>query len=377
MASIHKVPDTYEKLKILSQDAQYDIACACGTKDEHRKRSKEDKWIYPVAMPSGGKRFLFKTLLSNHCTNQCKYCRLRINNDSRRCSLQPEEVAKTFFNYFRQGKVMGLFLSSGVMGSPDATMARINRAAWLLRKNYFRGYIHLKVIPGASEAAVRESVALSSAVSLNIEAASEKHFAKLCPTKNYQKDIIDTMRLIKRLTAAGTKYAGVRQTTQFIIGAAAEKDKEILASVKQLYQDIKLNRIYFSAYQRGGGTNDLYGENSTVSNADMLMREHRLYQVDWLLRKYKFKPEEIPFNDNGELSLTIDPKEMWAKRHPEYFPVNINKASHFQLLRVPGLGEISVRRILFLRSRRQLVHNFAQIGLKGKRLAKVQPYVVW
>ena len=156
MVGVVSKPDTRGKLEILSADAQYDLACACScNKDEHRQRGSDGKWIYPVTLPNGGKSILFKTLISNVCTNDCKYCPLREDMDVHRCSLRPEETAEVFLDYYRQRKVFGLFLSSGVLGSADATMDRLNAVARMLRKKYgFRGYIHLKIIPGASDAAV-------------------------------------------------------------------------------------------------------------------------------------------------------------------------------------------------------------------------------
>jgi len=178
---IHSKPDTHEKLSILSTDAQYDLACACGTGAEDRRhRSKDnDKWIYPVTLPNGGKSVLFKTLLSNVCSNDCKYCPLRADRDPRRCTLQPDEVVKAFMGYLRAGKVFGLFLSSGVIGTPDSTMERMNTIVRSLRrKEQFRGYVHLKIIPGASDEAIREALSLSSNVSLNIETAGEKQLSQ-------------------------------------------------------------------------------------------------------------------------------------------------------------------------------------------------------
>ena len=183
---VTKTPDTTEKLAILSRDSQYDLACACATgKDEHRRRSKDDKWIYPVILPNGGTTYLFKTLLSNVCKNDCAYCPLRANALAHRCSLTPEELASTFFDYYRARRVSGLFLSSGVVVDPDTTMERINRTALLLRKMQFKGYIHLKIIPGASDAAIEHSLSLASAVSLNIETPGENNFKYLSTTKNY------------------------------------------------------------------------------------------------------------------------------------------------------------------------------------------------
>jgi predicted DNA-binding helix-hairpin-helix protein len=164
--------ETIEKLKVLSKDSQYDLACACGTnRDDHRTRGLDGKWLYPVALPQGGYSVLLKTLLSNACANDCRYCPLRSDSNVRRCTLRPEEVARIFMEYYRKKKVFGLFLSSAVIGSPDFTMEKIISVARLLRKDHgYRGYIHLKIIPGASDAAIEEALSLSTAVSLNIEA---------------------------------------------------------------------------------------------------------------------------------------------------------------------------------------------------------------
>ncbi|MEW5895879.1 MAG: radical SAM protein [Candidatus Omnitrophota bacterium] len=365
-----------KKLDILTRDSRYDLACACATsKDEHRRRSKDNQWIYPVTLPNGGTTFLFKTLLSNGCANDCAYCPLRADADRQRCSLTPEELARLFFFYYQARKVSGLFLSSGVAGSPDASMERLNRAAMILRRLRFKGYIHLKVIPGASDAAIRQSLSLATAVSLNIETAGESHFKMLSSSKNYLKDVLRPIELISRLTAKGAPHEGVKQTTQFVVGASDETDKEIIQYTWKLYRELSLGRVYFSAYQRGAGRPDLPGEKSSLSNSDLLMREHRLYQVDWLFRKYGFDINEIPFESDGTLSLTMDPKEKWASSHPEYFPVNVNTADRFQLLRVPGLGHITVDRILAFRSDGVKIMTFDHLSKFVKILKRTRAYL--
>jgi predicted DNA-binding helix-hairpin-helix protein len=376
MASVTKSPDTIEKLRVLSHDSQYDLACSCATRDdEHRKRSKDDKWIYPVNFENGGRTFLFKTLLSNKCVNNCKYCPLRVGGDAARCSLDPGELAKTFLSYYRERRVSGLFLTSGVGDNPDGTMERINRSALILRRSGFRGYIHLKVIPGASDAAIRHSLSLATAVSINIESAGEESFRRLSTTKNYLNDIVRPIRLISRLTARGSAFQGVKQTTQFVVGASTETDEEIVNTTGKLYGELGLSRVYFSAYQRGAGTPDLPGESSPYTNKDLLAREHRLYQADWLMRKYGFRSDEIPFEKGGALSLSTDPKEMWAKKHPEFFPLDINSAAKAELLRVPGLGHVAVEKILSLRTSGKKLRSLDDLGKTTRILRKAGEYL--
>jgi predicted DNA-binding helix-hairpin-helix protein len=372
-------PNTQEKLEILSADAQYDLACACGTgKDEHRRRGGEGRWIYPVTLPNGGTSVLFKTLLSNVCANDCKYCPLREQMDVRRCSLGPEETANVFLDYYNRRKVFGLFLSSGVLGSADATMDRLNGVARLLRRRHgFKGYIHLKIIPGASDAAVQEAVSLASAVSLNIETPGAKNLAKVSQKKRYIEDIIEPIKLISKLTGRGSRWQRVKQTTQFIVGAAGEADAEIVKYMYGLYDRLRMHRIYFSAYQKGLGDESIAAEPGVPERpADILMREHRLYQVDFLLRRYGFAEKDIFFEERGNLSLTVDPKQMWALKHPEFFPVNANQASRFSLLRVPGLGPVTVKRILERRKAGR-IRRIEDVGKVGARLEKARQYLTF
>ncbi|MGD0282791.1 MAG: radical SAM protein [Dissulfurispiraceae bacterium] len=370
--------DSIEKLKILSEDSQYDLACACGTgKDDRRKRGTEGKWLYPVALPQGGYSILLKTLLSNACKNDCKYCPLRSETNVRRCTLQPEEVASIFMEYVNRKKVFGLFLSSGVMNSADYTMDKINTVARLLRyKHQFKGYIHLKIIPGASDAAIEDSVLLASAVSLNIETPGKKRFDLLSDKKDYLNDIVRPLKLMGRLTGQGTRFPRVKCTSQFIVGASDETDSEIIDYMFRFYRGLKFHRVYFSAYQRGLGNPDLPGEKNFQAVPDKsFMREHRLYQVDFLIRRYGFTMQDILLNNLGNLSLDKDPKEVWAENHPEYYPVRINTSHKEALLRVPGLGPDTVSRILKMRRERG-VSRIEDLGIKGKRLEKVKSYVI-
>jgi predicted DNA-binding helix-hairpin-helix protein len=392
MTAVIIKPDTQQKLEILSTDSQYDLACACGTRDdEHRKRGSHGKWIYPVTLPNGGSSVLFKTLISNVCSNDCKYCPLRADQDVRRCTLNEEETVNTFLDYFNRREVFGLFLTSGVLGTPDATMERLNRIARILRyKRNFKGYIHLKVIPGASANAIEDAVSLSTAVSLNIETPGAKHLAKLSSRKRFVEDIVEPIKFISRLTDRGNKYARVKQTTQFVVGAADENDSEIIKYMWGLYDRLNMHRIYFSAYQKPTADSTLFNPKAKYeirhtaqrrasfgnTNNDLFLREHRLYQVDFLMRKYGFMETDICFDKSGNLSLETDPKEVWAKQHPDYFPVNINKASKFELLRVPGLGLISVERILEQRKTSR-IRAITDIGKATIRLKKANEYITF
>ncbi len=376
MSSIFVKPDCQKKLQILSTDAQYDLACACGSRpDEHRTRSPYGNWVYPVTLPNGGSSVLLKTLISNVCSNDCKYCPLRKDQDLRRCTLTNEETVETFLDYYSRREVFGLFISSGVIGTPDATMQRlIDIAAVLRRRHKFRGYIHLKILPGSSDAAIEQAVSLASSVSINIETPGKEYLSKLSTSKDFQKDIVEPIKLISRLTAKCSRYHRVKHTTQFIVGAAGENDLQIVRYMGGLYKRLGLDRIYFSAYQRGLGEANLPGEQTQVDPQQVLTREHRLYQVDFLMRKYGFSDSEIPMDDSGRLSLLVDPKMAWAQRHPEFFPVNLNIASKWDLLRVPGLGPTTVKSILERRKSSRF-WKIEDIGRPTTRLAKAQPYL--
>jgi len=377
MFAVRSKPDTREKLGILSADAQYDLACACGSnRDEHRKRSADGRWIYPVTLPNGGRSTLFKTLISNQCTNDCLYCPLRADQPAHRCSLSPDRLAEIFLEYYNSGRVFGLFLTSAVTRSPDHAMMRLVDTASILRKKHqFRGYIHLKIIPGASPAAVEKAVSLSSAVSVNIETPGAEHLARLSKTKNYLEDIIAPIKQISLLTARHHRYSRVKQTTQFIVGAAGESDAQIVKYSHALYDRLNLHRIYFSSYQPGLGAPELPAEQSPPKDPhDALTREHRLYQTDFLLRKYKFDAAEIPFDSDGRLDLQKDPKQAWVDANPQYFPLDPNRATENQLLRVPGLGPVTVKRILKTRGR-QKIRRLDHIAKPTKTLKKALPYL--
>jgi predicted DNA-binding helix-hairpin-helix protein len=363
-------PGTMEKLQLLSRDSQYDLACACGSgKSEHRTRGSKGKWIYPVTLPNGGVSNLFKTLISNHCSSDCKYCPLNSNSDVPRCSLDCNELAETFLDYYRQGEVFGIFLSSGIIGNADRTMEKLIACAEILRyKHNFKGYIHLKILPGSSPAAIEKAVSLSTAVSLNIETPGKQFLQKLSSKKDFLKDIVEPMKFISNLTKQSRRR--VKQTTQFIVGAADESDRQIVDYTQALYERIGISRVYFSAYQ----ANISDPQAKKLSPEQSFIREHRLYQVDFLFRKYGFNSSDIIYDSSGLLSVESDPKELWAKSHPEFFPVNVNTATRYSLLRVPGLGPTTVEKILQMRKLTK-IGSIDDIGKVDARLLKASKYL--
>ncbi len=353
---VNPKPDTLQKLQLLSRDSQYDLACACGTnKLDRRTHGSNGKWIYPVSLPNGGSSILFKTLISNVCSSDCKYCPLRQDKDCPRCTLNCDETVRTFLDYYNNGEVFGLFFSSGMIGSADKTMEKLIAPAETLRKkHHFKGYIHLKILPGSSPAAIEKAISVSNAVSLNIETPGKEFLEKLSNKKDFLRDIVEPVKLISKLIKEGNRR--VKQTTQFIVGAAGETDKHIVNYTAALYERIGLNRVYFSAYQDSD-------QQGNAGSQERLAREHRLYQVDFLFRKYGFTQSDIIYDRSGLLSIETDPKEVWAKNHPEFFPVSVNTAMRYRLLRVPGLGPVAVDRIL---ERRKLakISSFDDIGIE-------------
>lgn len=369
--------DSQEKLEILAEAGRYDLACACGTKDkdEHRRRDASNQtWLYPVTMASGGKGIMLKTLLSSACVGDCAYCPMRASEDKvRRCTLGADELAKLFLEYNRRRRLLGLFVSSGIIRDPDHTMTRLNGVAAILRRKYqYKGYIHLKIIPGASDAAIAEAVSLASAVSLNIETPAARHCSTLSTRKDWERDIMRPIGLIQDFIRNRPGKRRIRQTTQFIVGAAAENDREIIGKTFELYKKHDMERVYFSAYQKGAGRTDIPGE--TRPEEDILTREHRLYQSDWLIRQYGFSESELLFDKDGRLSLADDPKKCWADANPDFFPLRVKKAERWQLLRVPGLGPVTVKRILDARWETH-VRSVEDLKLKGKRAQLAASYL--
>ena len=359
--------DTFEKVEILGRSAQYDLCGeACGT-DAARRKDDLGRWIYPAALPDGRRVAMLKVLLSNACQKDCYYCANRASRDLRRVSFAPEELARAFDQMHRKGLVKGLFLSSGVCGEAGRAMDQMIATVELVRKRYaFPGYIHLKILPGASFAHVERAVQLATRVSVNLEAPNAERLARIAPHKDFAASLLQPMHWAKGLIeAGGGRLVPAGQTTQFVVGAAGESDREILMTTARLYRGMGLARAYFSAFQPVADT-PLEGHSPTPP-----LREHRLYQSDWLLRRYDFTFEDLIFDEAGNLPREADPKMMWARAHPEPFPIEINRASREELLRVPGLGPHSVARILRLRHQGtfRTLTDLKKIGAVASRAA--------
>lgn len=329
-----------EKLEILSRDAQFDL---CGSylcsPDAIKRKPSIYGWIYPTILPDGRTVRLLKTLLSNDCIHNCYYCANRADRPFQRVNFTVDEMVRLFLEMKGKNLVDGLFLSSAVTKSPKETMENMLKVAEILRERYkFKGYIHLKILPEASEDYITRAIEIADRVSINLEAPSPEYLKRIAPEKRFE-NLFKRIELLNRLYSKGIKpKSGF--TTQLVIGAGGEKDKEILSTISLLYEKFNLTRAYYSAFQPIPKTplEDLPPTST--------WREHRLYQADFLLRKYYFSINDLIFNSNGNLYLNEDPKWVWAINHPEIFPVEINKASYMELLKVPGIGPVSAKRII-------------------------------
>lgn len=358
--------DIQQKLDLLGEGAQADLACgSCG---EGQKRVRDDlgRWIYPVSQPDGRKIMMLKVLQTNACEKDCFYCPVRRSRNVQRTTLQPEELAGAFDQMHRARLAQAIFISSGVAGGGTRTMDRTLATAELLRRKYdFHGYLHLKLMPGAEEGAIERALQLADRVSINLEVPSAEHMAKIASTKKFAEELFSPLQIAKRLIDTKPELASKTMTTQFMVGAAGETDHAIVSRTVQLYNDLKLARTYYSAFQPVPDT-PLDGLAGTP-----LVRENRLYQTDWLLRKYGFKFDELIFDPRGNLPVESDPKTIWAAHHPEFFPIDLNRASREELLRVPGIGPTSVSRILKLRRTTKLhaIEELVRIGADAPRAA--------
>ncbi len=355
------------KVDALGRGTKHDICSSTSTK---RKVEGTDRFgdalfggVCHSFTGSGRCVSLFKTLYTNACPFDCRYCaNARGSEGSRTFSYSPEELAKITVALYRTNRIEGLFLSSGIGKGEDETMEEMIETVRLLRRSYrFGGYVHLKILPGSSKEHVREAMELSDRVSVNLEAPSKSRLAELCPSKDYDGDILARQRYVMDLSKTVDLPAG--QTTQMVVGAAGETDREIFDRLHFEYDVLKLKRVYFSAFRPVAGT-AFEGREKEDS-----WREHRLYQVDWLRRVYRLEEEEIlaAFDDDGFLG-DRDPKVAIARNFFDS-PIDPNSASFNELIRVPGIGPKSARRIALLRKRARIerMRDLAALGVATRR----------
>lgn len=369
-----------QKLEILADAAKYDASCASsGTAKRNSLDggigSTEGMGICHAYAPDGRCISLLKILLTNSCIYDCVYCINRRSSNVRRARFTVDEVVKLTLGFYRRNCIEGLFLSSGIISNPDYTMEQVVRVARTLREEHgFRGYIHLKTIPDADPALLLDAGRYADRLSINVELPSEAGLAALAPEKNMPSIRRSMGRMRLRIDEAraerrSPRFAPAGQSTQVIVGADPSSDRDILAMSTNLYGAYGLRRVYYSAFSPIPDASA-----ALPSIRAPLVREHRLYQADWLMRYYGFEAQELATDAVGNLDLGIDPKLAWALQHRECFPVDINCAAREMLLRVPGLGVKSVDNILRARRHRRLrLDDLARLRLS---IAKVAPFIV-
>lgn len=376
-----------EKLEILADAAKYDASCASsGTTKRNSSGGKgigstEGMGICHAYAPDGRCISLLKILLTNHCVFDCHYCVNRKSSNVRRARFSPQEVVDLTLSFYRRNYIEGLFLSSGIVKSSNHTMEQLVEVARMLREEHdFRGYIHLKTIPDADPELVHQAGLYADRVSINVELPTDAGLVRLAPDKSARQiegamgklksDIVEAKDNKRRFKHA-PRFAPAGQSTQMIVGADAATDADIVGKASRLYDNFRLRRVYYSAF-------------SPIPDASAvlplkrppLIREHRLYQSDWLMRFYGYQPSEVmqATEADGNLPLDIDPKLAWALKFRERFPVDVNRASKEQLLRVPGLGVRAVNRILA--SRRHRTMRLDDVAKLTVSIAKVRPFII-
>ena len=367
-----------DKLAILADAAKYDVSCSASSRADRAKGANGKEGIRGVChswTADGRCVSLLKVLLSNDCIYDCAYCSNRSSVDKVRTSFTPNELATLATEFYRRNYIDGLFLSSGVVQNPDYTMEQLIATAKLLRGDNFMGYIHMKAIPGASQSLLQQAGFLVDRMSANIELPSERSLVTLAPQKN-KKSILGTMTNMRnniteiseenKRAKKKLRFMTGGQSTQLIVGATEEDDATILKLSSALYKSYSLKRVFYSAFSVA--TEDVRLPSSNTS----LMREHRLYQADWLYRFYGFSHNEII--SEGNLDTNLDPKAMWATRNPQFFPVDVMTASKERLLRVPGIGVLSARQIVA--SRRHGVLTYQHLKKIGVVLKRAEPFIL-
>ena len=375
-----------DKLKILTESAKYDVSCSSSGTVRKGRAGQVGNTVGGVGIchsfaEDGRCISLLKVMLTNMCIYDCAYCINRRSNDIRRATLSVAELVELTMEFYRRNYIEGLFLSSGVVRNPDYTMERLVRVAKDLREVHrFNGYIHLKSIPGASQELVNEAGRYADRLSVNLEIPTEQNLKLLAPEKD-QQSVYQPMRYIqqgmlenkedRRKFRHAPRFVPAGQSTQMIVGATSESDKDILNVSSALYgqRSLSMRRVYYSGYV----SVNTYDKRLPILKQPPLVRENRLYQADWLLRFYQFKVDEIVDAQHPNLDLDIDPKLSWALRHPEFFPVNVNRASYEEILRVPGIGVKSA--MMSVTSRRFTRIGFDDLKRIGVVMKKAQYFI--
>lgn len=377
-------PDLDRKLHILADAAKYDVSCASSGSERSAGRNgigaTTTCGICHSYTPDGRCVTLLKVLLTNCCIYDCQYCVNRRSSDVPRVRFTAEEVCFLTMEFYRRNYIEGLFLSSGVFRSPDYTMEQLVRVASLLRQQDFGGYIHLKAVPGASQELLDAAGLLADRLSANIELPNQQDLSLLAPDKSVTviegamqgiaEKVTESKQAAKTAKAVKPpRFAPAGQSTQMVIGATPTADQSILLTASNLYHKYSLKRVYYSAYTPVPHSNVIL-----PAKPPPLVREHRLYQADWLMRFYKFDVKELTTPDQPNLDLEIDPKMAWALRNRAYFPLDVNKASREQLLRIPGMGVRSVDRIIKIRRFHKI--TLADLAKLRISLKKTKPFVI-
>src|SRR3954447_15296570 len=371
---------TLQKLEILADAAKYDASCASSGAEKRDSRDggigSTSNGICHSYTPDGRCVSLLKILLTNACVFDCAYCINRRSSNVRRARFSVKEVVDLTLNFYKRNYIEGLFLSSGIIGSPDYTMEQIVRVARSLREEHgFRGYIHLKTIPEADPELVAEAGCYADRVSINVELPTEAGLTRFAPEKR-ASSIRRTMASVRlridetKAEKKAPRFAPAGQSTQMIIGADGTADAAILSTSATLYANYDLKRIYYSAFSPIPDASS-----ALPAQAAPLAREHRLYQADWLFRFYGFEASEITADlPGGMLDLDIDPKLAWALRHRGRFPIDVNKASRDELLRIPGLGAKTIERLILARRHRTI--RLDDLARLAGSLRRARPFVV-
>jgi len=375
--------DIRAKLDILADAAKHDVSCASSGASRSGGGgglgSTQRSGICHSFTPDGRCISLLKLLLTNHCVYDCLYCANRLSSDVPRSTFTVDEVVWLTLEFYRRNYIEGLFLSSGIERSPDHTMRQLVDIARLLRTEHqFRAYIHLKAIPGASQDLVDEAGKYADRLSANIELPTESDLAALAPQKRRQRIEAAMGRILERGVEAqherkrhrhAPRFAPAGQSTQMVVGATPATDATILATSSTLYERYQLRRVYYSAFSPVPGA-----DARLPTSAPPLVREHRLYQADWLMRFYGFAADELTTPEAANLPTDIDPKLAWALRHREFFPVDVNRAPREDLLRVPGMGVRSVAKIVQIRRHRAL--RLADLVRLRLVMGRARPFLV-